>query len=84
MHGRDLSNLLRRPEQTLDEPMLMINTTYEYGDRISERLKKNDYGIFERRGLSAWIMMREGKYKYIRHFKEDCIEELYDLEKRPG
>ena len=28
-------------------------------------------------------MMRDGKYKYIRHFKDDVIEELYDMEKDP-
>jgi arylsulfatase A-like enzyme len=84
MHGRDLSGLLRNPGKTLDEPMLMINTTYEYGDRISDRLRQKDYDIFKRKGLYAWMMMCEGKYKYIRHFKEDCIEELYDLEKDPG
>lgn len=27
--------------------------------------------------------MRDGKYKYIRHFKDNVIEELYDLEKDP-
>ena len=26
-------------------------------------------------------MMRDGKYKYIRHMKDDTIEELYDLDK---
>ena len=29
------------------------------------------------------MMMRDGKYKYIRHFKDNVIEELYDLEKDP-
>ncbi|MBT4512500.1 MAG: DUF4976 domain-containing protein, partial [Chloroflexi bacterium] len=36
-----------------------------------------------RRDLYAWMMMRDGKYKYIRHFKDNVIEELYDLEKDP-
>jgi arylsulfatase A-like enzyme len=29
------------------------------------------------------MMMRDGPYKYIRHFDEDTIEELYDLNKDP-
>ena len=67
----------------LTEPMLLINTTYEYGNTVTERLKSKNYDIFQRRGLTAWMMMRDGPYKYIRHFDEDIIEELYDLNKDP-
>ena len=83
MHGRDLMGLLTSPDEKLKEPMLMINTTYEYGDSVIEKLKSKDYEAFERRDLYAWMMMRDGKYKYIRHFKDDVIEELYDMEKDP-
>ena len=61
----------------------MINTTYEYGENIIDKLKAKDYDAFKRRGLYAWMMMRDGTYKYIRHFKDNVIEELYDLEKDP-
>ncbi len=81
--GRDMSELLRTPHATLGEPMLMINTTYEYGESIIENLKAQNYDAFKRRGLYAWMMMRDGRYKYIRHFKDDVIEELYDLERDP-
>lgn len=83
MHGRDLSGLLANPEATLREPMLMINTIDEYGERNAENLKARDYDVFERNGLYAWMMMRDGQYKYIRHFKDHVIEELYDLDKDP-
>ena len=83
MHGRDLKGLLVKPDGKLKEPMLMINTTYEYGDSVIEKLKSKDYEAFERRDLYAWMMMRDGKYKYIRYFKDDVIEELYDMEKDP-
>ena len=83
MHGRDLSDLLNDPYSSLKEPMLLINTTYEYGNTVTERLKNKNYDIFQRRGLTAWMMMRDGQYKYIRHFDEDTIEELYDLNKDP-
>jgi len=83
MHGRDLKGLLIKPEGKLEEPMLMINTIYEYGDRVVEALKAKNYDAFKRRDLYAWMMMRDGKYKYIRHFKDDVIEELYDLEQDP-
>ncbi|MDC3284329.1 sulfatase-like hydrolase/transferase [Opitutales bacterium] len=83
MHGRDLSGLLDAPSSSLTAPMLLINTTYEYGNTVTERLKSKNYDIFQRRGLTAWLMMRDGPYKYIRHFDEDTIEELYDLNKDP-
>lgn len=84
MHGRDLMGLLKNPDGKLSDPTLMINTTYEYGDAIVEKLKAKNYDGFKRRDLYAWMMMRDGKYKYIRHFKDNVIEELYDLEKDPG
>lgn len=83
LHGRDLQGLLEKPEGKLNEPMLMINTTYEYGDNVIEKLKSKNYDAFKRKDLYAWMMMRDGKYKYIRHFKNNVIEELYDLEKDP-
>jgi arylsulfatase A-like enzyme len=63
--------------------MLMINTTYEYGERITEHLKNKNYDIFKRRDLYAWMMIRQDQYKYIRHFKDGIIEELYDLKNDP-
>jgi hypothetical protein len=29
------------------------------------------------------MMMRDGRYKYIRHFKDGVIEELYDMQEDP-
>ena len=84
LHGRDLLGLLKKPEGKLNEPMLMMNTTYQYGESITEKLKSKDYDAFKRRDLYAWMMMRDEKYKYIRHFKDNVIEELYDLEKDPN
>lgn len=31
----------------------------------------------------AWMMLRKGKYKYVRYIYKDYIEELYDLENDP-
>ncbi len=83
MHGRDLTGLLDNPDDALGEPMLMINTTYEYGESVTQNLKNQNYDVFKRQGLYAWLMMRDGEYKYIRHFRDDVIEELYDMERDP-
>ena len=83
MHGRDLCGLFDNPTATLDEPMLLLNTTYEYGDRVTQTLQARNFDRFKRNGLTAWIMMRDGPYKYIRYLDENIIEEVYDLECDP-
>jgi len=61
----------------------MINTTHVYGESVVENLKSANYDAFKRKGLYAWMMMVDGNFKYIRYFKDDVIEELYDLEQDP-
>ena len=34
-------------------------------------------------GIKAWVMARQGKYKYIRYMYQDYLDELYDLEADP-
>jgi len=84
MDGRDLKDLLNNPAGKLASPMLMINTIYVYGgDELLTVLKQDDAVKLVRNDVWAWIMMREGKYKYIRYMRKECIEELYDMEKDP-
>jgi len=35
-------------------------------------------------GLAYMRMIRSNKYKYVRHFKANFMDELYDLEADPG
>ena len=83
MDGRDLSDLLKSPQEKLDEPLLLINTFHSYGEDFLNVLKNKEFDKLKRKSVYAWMMMRYKQYKYIRTFKEDCIEELYDLEKDP-
>lgn len=83
MHGRDLCGLFDNPQATLNEPMLLLNTVYEYGDRVTQALQAKDFERFKRKGLTAWIMMRNGRYKYIRYLDKNILEELYDLDSDP-
>lgn len=84
MDGRDLMPILRDPQSSLGAPMLMINSLYEYGDAVREEIKAQRYEeSFTRRSRYAWMMLREGPYKYIRYFKDNVIEELYDLSSDP-
>ena len=83
MDGRDMSKLLNDPQASLAEPLLMINTYHSYGEDFTEILKNKEFEKLERKEVYPWMMMRHDQYKYIRSIKEDCLEELYDLEADP-
>ena len=79
LHGRDMAPLLQDPFSKLKEPMLLTHTARLYGEKFLEAIKQ---GIFVgKKPNPAYLMMRDGHYKYIRHMKKDTIEELYDLDK---
>lgn len=92
--GRDFSALLTNPKETAwtDQPLLQMHTGSKfYGDSaIVDGLKKaqksGDWSRFiaeNKSGIRSWLMMRDGKYKYVRYLYADYIEELYDLEADP-
>lgn len=83
MHGRDLTALLDNPDDTLGQPMLMMNTGIQYGEGVTQNLKAQNYDAFKFAHFYPWLMMRDGKYKYIRHLQANAIEELYDMERDP-
>jgi len=82
LHGRDMTPLLKDPTSRLKEPMLLTHTARLYGEKFLEAIK---LGIFVgQKNKPAYLMMRDGQYKYIRHMKKETIEELYDLDQDPG
>jgi arylsulfatase A-like enzyme len=93
LDGRDFSVLLKEPlrQDWTDEPMLMTHTGSLYGaEAIGMALKQahvtGDWTklIAEKRtGIRSWLMLREGRYKYVRYLYRDYIEELFDLENDP-
>jgi arylsulfatase A-like enzyme len=93
LDGRDLSALLKNPRQSdwSDEPMIQTYTGSLYGvEAITSALKEarasGDWGkfiVYDRVGTRAWLMLRQGQYKYVRYIYPDYIEELYDLENDP-
>ena len=79
LHGRDMSPLLRDPSRKLKSALVFTHTARLYGKLFLQALKR---GEFVGKGkMPAYLMMRDGKYKYIRHMQEDTLEELYDLDK---
>ncbi len=84
MDGRDLSQLLTNPQNKLDEPLLLINSFHSYGEDFTNILKNKEFERLKRKDVYAWLMMRHEQYKYVRSIKEECIEELYNLEVDPN
>lgn len=81
MHGRDMSPLLSDPDLALEEPLLLTHTARVYGEDFQERIRAGQFVGQEPK--PAYLMMRQGRYKYIRHMQADTIEELYDLQGDP-
>jgi arylsulfatase A-like enzyme len=79
MHGHDLTPLLRDPNAAWPHPVLLTYT----GDRFgSDTLTIPPRGE-RRNGVPWWVLLRQGRYKYIRTLEEGEIEELYDLQDDP-
>lgn len=81
LHGRDLSPLLEDPSAEWDHPVLMEHLGREYGAdtaAIPTGPKLTEVG-----GVPWWVLLRSGKYKYIRTLVAGEVEELYDLDADP-
>lgn len=78
MHGRDLSPLLKDPAAKWEHPMLLGSTYNRYGSDCNVIPSDLKHG-----GIPWWVMIVEGRYKYIRSLIEGEVEELYDLQSDP-
>ena len=84
LHGRDMTPLLKDHRAQLSDPLLLSHTARVYGDTFLQALKATEGDVYVgQEPKPAYIMMREGRYKYIRHMKANVLEELYDLEGDP-
>jgi arylsulfatase A-like enzyme len=79
MHGHDLTPLLKKPDAEWQPPVLIAYTHDRYG---SDTLKIPPPGE-RHNGVPWYLLLRQGRYKYIRTLEEGEIEELYDLENDP-
>jgi arylsulfatase A-like enzyme len=82
MHGRSLVPQLEKPEDSWRRNLLMTFTGRHYGtdtDTIP-----TDTSVLRRVGGVSWYAsLHDGRFKYIRTFEENEIEELYDLQTDP-
>jgi arylsulfatase A-like enzyme len=79
MHGRDLTPLLKDPNRAWPYPVLLTYTVSRFGDDTAV--------IPVRRGrpdrVPWYVLLRQGRHKYIRTLVAGEVEELYDLETDP-
>jgi arylsulfatase A-like enzyme len=93
LDGRDLTEILLQPQirDWDDKPMVQAYIGTMYGGEpqlIAELEKAHDTGdwsefITHKTGIRAWLMLRQGNYKYIRYIYQDYLDELYDLAADP-
>ena len=83
-HGRDISPLVKTPESAeWNSPMLFTHTGRKYGSDTAP-IPTTDSEDLYIVGKTPWyVMLRQGKYKYIRTLVADETEELYDLDADP-
>jgi arylsulfatase A-like enzyme len=82
MHGRDLTPLLKKPGKAKKRSVLTVFTGRKYGSDTD--LIPTDLNEVRKVAQVPWYAsLHDGRYKYVRTFEKDEIEELYDLQKDP-
>ncbi len=80
--GRDIRPLIAEPETTnWNQPMLMTHTGRKYGSDTNS--VPNDEAMYEVGGIPWYVLLRQGRYKYIRTLVSGEMEEIYDLDDDP-
>ena len=83
MHGEDLSPLLDDPKAKRTAPAMLVHTGKMYGSATAKIPPADDPMLYHGPGVPWYVMIAEGRYKYVRNFIEGEVEELYDLERDP-
>ncbi|MBI4578057.1 MAG: hypothetical protein HY718_00050 [Planctomycetes bacterium] len=79
MHGHDLTPILKNPQAEWDHPVMLEHFRWEFGSQTD----RGTTGDASMGGVSWWISLRQGRYKYVRTLDSDEIEELYDVVGEP-
>ncbi len=79
MHGYDLSPLLKDPEAPWGKPSMLVHTAKQYGSDTDTIPPKGDPKLYHGPGVPWYVLLSQGRYKYIRTLIEGETEELYDV-----
>ena len=62
---------------------MLVHTGKYYGSVTAKIPAKDDPALYHGPGVPWYVMLAEGRYKYVRNLIKGEVEELYDLEKDP-
>ena len=80
--GRDIQPLIADPENvTWTSPMLMTHTGRRYGSDTDQMPDRT--ALYQVGGVPWYVLLRDGKYKYVRYLVDGEVEEIYDLDADP-
>ena len=83
MHGEDLIPLLENPQSKRTNPAMLVHTGKIYGSATAKIPLANDPKLYHGPGVPWYVMLAEGRYKYVRNLIKGEMEELYDLDRDP-
>jgi arylsulfatase A-like enzyme len=84
MHGRDLTPLLENRKNQWQHPAMLVHTGKIYGSSTASIPDVNDPRLYHGPGVPWYVMLSQGRYKYVRTLIEGEVEELYDTIADPG
>ena len=83
MDGRDLTPLLEDPDAEWDHPAMMVSTSFIYGSDTDTIPEVGDPRLYWGPGVPWYVILAQGRYKYIRTLVEGETDELYDMTEDP-
>ncbi|MFO8080290.1 MAG: sulfatase-like hydrolase/transferase [Armatimonadota bacterium] len=83
MHGHDLGPLLRDSGARWPHSTLLMNTHQRYGSDTAEVFDPSASPGIRPDRVPWWVLLRRGRYKYIRTLVTGEPEELYDIAADP-
>jgi arylsulfatase A-like enzyme len=82
MHGHDLTPLLKNPDAQWPHPTMMPFTSHYYG-ADTDTVPTDREHLYHGGSIPWYVMLTQGKFKYIRTLVAGEREELYDLQADP-
>jgi arylsulfatase A-like enzyme len=79
MHGHDLTPLLGADETEWQHPAMLVHTGKQYGSATNRIPASGDPRLYHGPGVPWYVMLCQGRTKYIRNLVAGETEELYDL-----
>lgn len=83
MHGYDLTSLLKDPDTPWGKPSLLVHSAKQYGSDTNTIPPKGHPDLYHGPGIPWYVLLSQGRYKYIRTLIEGETEELYDVVSDP-